>query len=92
MAHVFFGDRNEQQSAGECSTRVVEHLSRGNALAVFDNFETVATDKDLVRWLAHLRAPGHSSPRERCPEAFGGRSSKWEGFRGRTRFASFCSG
>jgi len=57
MAHVFFGDRMEQEHADLCHRRVVEHLERGDALVVLDNFETVAHDDLLICWLASLRAP-----------------------------------
>jgi tetratricopeptide (TPR) repeat protein len=56
-ARVFFGDGPGQESAAACSARVGEHLGRGGALLVLDNFETVAGDADLLRWLARLRPP-----------------------------------
>ncbi len=56
-AGVFFGDRMEQQTADECGRRVIEHLAHGDALVVFDNFETVAHDSQLICWLARVRPP-----------------------------------
>ncbi len=57
MARVFFGDRMEQEPIDGCGRQVAEHLERGDALVVLDNFETVAHDARLMSWLAGLRSP-----------------------------------
>jgi hypothetical protein len=57
IAHVFFGDRLEQESLEGCHTRILEHLSRGGSLVVLDNFETVAKHVDLLLWLSGVRPP-----------------------------------
>ncbi len=51
---VFFGDRMEQEPTDGCAVRVAKHLEPGDALVLFDNFETVAHNTDLIRWLAAL--------------------------------------
>ena len=67
MAQVFFGDRLEQDHIDVCEQRIIEHFERGDALVVFDNFETVAHDDLLICWLAGLRTPARcSSRRESC--------------------------
>ena len=58
MAHVFFGDRLEQEHPEHCAMRVAEHLSGCGGLVMLDNFETVARDPELLRWLAQVRPPG----------------------------------
>ncbi len=58
MARVFFGGRLEQASIDACARQVAAHLERGDALAVFDNFETVDSDSALIGWLADLSAKG----------------------------------
>jgi class 3 adenylate cyclase/tetratricopeptide (TPR) repeat protein len=57
LAAVFFGDRMENVLVDACAEKVAEHLQRGPGLAVFDNFETVAADSGLIRWLGSLRPP-----------------------------------
>jgi len=57
MARVFFGDRMEQEPIDVCGRRVVDHLEQGDSLLILDNFETVARDPRLIRWLAGLRPP-----------------------------------
>lgn len=57
MAAVFFSDRMEHEPIEACAQKVAECLQRGPGLAVFDNFETVAGDASLVRWLGTLRLP-----------------------------------
>ena len=37
-----------------CASRLDAHLDRGDALILFDNFETVAHETAIVRWLAAL--------------------------------------
>jgi class 3 adenylate cyclase/tetratricopeptide (TPR) repeat protein len=51
---VFFGERAEGEPIEVCASRVVEHLERGDALVLLDNFETIAHDPGLIRWLAGL--------------------------------------
>jgi class 3 adenylate cyclase/tetratricopeptide (TPR) repeat protein len=84
MMRVFFGDRMEQEPFDVSSNRIVEHLERGDALVVLDNFETIAHESGLIRWLAALPAaarvlittrelppglPGRVVPiQELCPE------------------------
>ncbi len=57
MAHVFFGDRLEQEGLERCNARILEHLSRAGSLVVLDNFETVAKHVDLLCWLSSVRPP-----------------------------------
>ena len=58
MMRVFFGDRMEQESIEVCSNRLAEYLERGDALVLLDNFETVAHESGLIRWLAGLSPQG----------------------------------
>jgi class 3 adenylate cyclase/tetratricopeptide (TPR) repeat protein len=57
IAHIFFGDRMEHDSLDECQARILEHLHRNDSLVVLDNFETVADDVEMLRYLASLRPP-----------------------------------
>jgi class 3 adenylate cyclase/tetratricopeptide (TPR) repeat protein len=60
MAEVFFGDRMEGEHAERCQGRVMEHLQQCDALVIFDNFETTASDAALLRWLSQMRAPARA--------------------------------
>ena len=57
LAHVFLGDRMEQESLEQCQNRVLEHLNSADSLVVLDNFETIAHDPEMLCWLAELRPP-----------------------------------
>jgi class 3 adenylate cyclase/tetratricopeptide (TPR) repeat protein len=57
MAQVFFADRMEQEPIERCAERVMARWGEGGALAVLDNFESVARDVALLRWLGEVRAP-----------------------------------
>jgi tetratricopeptide (TPR) repeat protein len=57
-AGLFFGDRCESEPPAGLGRRVLAHLGGDRrGLLVLDNFETVAGDADLVRWLAAVRPP-----------------------------------
>jgi class 3 adenylate cyclase/tetratricopeptide (TPR) repeat protein len=74
MARVFFGDRMEEEPIDACERRIAEHLGRGDALVVFDNFETVYKDARVVHWLRDLRAPARALVTTRnLPAGFNGR-------------------
>jgi hypothetical protein len=57
MAHVFFGDRLEQLDFTRCGAQVTKHLQKCGALVIFDYFEGLAGDKELLHWLAEIRPP-----------------------------------
>ena len=57
MAHVFFGDSMQKENIERCSSLVVDHLRQRCALVVFDNFETVADDREILRWIKNARPP-----------------------------------
>ncbi|MDQ3815925.1 MAG: tetratricopeptide repeat protein, partial [Armatimonadota bacterium] len=67
MALQFFGDRLEQEPIAQCEARVREHWRSEQALAIFDNFETVADDGELVAWLAQVRSPARALVTTRQP-------------------------
>jgi len=56
-ARVFFGEHDEPDDGAVARARVDEHLARGVALIVLDNFETVAGDPTLLQWLGAIRPP-----------------------------------
>jgi len=60
MAFGFFGARMEHESIESCLRRVALYLDRGDALVVFDNFETICEDSEIVQWLADLRSPARA--------------------------------
>ncbi len=51
---VFLGDRMERESAKRCQERVSKYLKEHDALVVFDGFEKLATDANLIRWLQEI--------------------------------------
>ena len=57
MASVFFDDPLDDAPERERSRRVAEHLATARAAVLLDNFETVADDAAIVRWLADRRPP-----------------------------------
>jgi len=57
MAHVFFDDRMEQAPIEACRERIAAHLRTYPGLIILDNFETVARDAEMLRWLVAIRAP-----------------------------------
>ena len=56
-AEVFLGDRFESERPPAVQKHLAEHLAKRAGLIVLDNFETVARDAEVVRWLAGLRSP-----------------------------------
>jgi class 3 adenylate cyclase/tetratricopeptide (TPR) repeat protein len=54
LAAVFLGNRLEDESIAHCTERVRDHLNRRAALAVLDNFETIAGDPDILTMVAEL--------------------------------------
>ena len=69
---VFFGDRMEQEPIDGFAVRVAEHLERGDALVLLDNFETVAHNTDLIRWLAAFLPGADSDHNQRNPARIAG--------------------
>jgi len=56
-ASLFFGDRSESEPTAALAKRIAKHLVDNRGLIVLDNFETVAGDNELIRWIAEVRAP-----------------------------------
>jgi tetratricopeptide (TPR) repeat protein len=56
-AAELFGDRCEAEAVEPLTHRVSSQLAARPVLLVLDNFETVAGDRAMVRWVAGFRAP-----------------------------------
>jgi tetratricopeptide (TPR) repeat protein/class 3 adenylate cyclase len=51
---VFFGARTEKEAIEVGANRLAEHLENGDAFILLDNFETIAHNAELIRWLGGL--------------------------------------
>ncbi|QEL15010.1 tetratricopeptide repeat protein [Limnoglobus roseus] len=56
-AEVFFGERAETEPLAALIPRVSAHLLGRRPILILDNFETVAADVELRRWLSTVRPP-----------------------------------
>lgn len=56
-AAVFFGDPSDSETSEALAKRIRTHLSDRRAVLILDNFETVAGDADILRWLSAFRPP-----------------------------------
>ncbi|HEY3999990.1 MAG TPA: AAA family ATPase [Candidatus Xenobia bacterium] len=58
VALAWFGDPHAHLSVEACQQRIHQHAEETRALLVLDNFETVAADTGLQRWLMTFRGKG----------------------------------
>jgi predicted ATPase len=73
MAHVFFGNRMENEHIERCHERIMNHLRERNALVVFDSFEMVESNDELLSWLAKIKPPATAlvTTRQMTPGLYG---------------------
>lgn len=60
LAAFLLKDRLDNVSLDECRRRVTEHWQRAGCLVVWDNYETVVGNHELIRWLAQVRPPARA--------------------------------
>jgi len=57
ISQAFFQKRQEDEPPAQLAARIAAYLGARPSLILFDNFETLAADQELLDWLARLRPP-----------------------------------